>query len=117
MANSVDIVVPDLGDFDSVEVIEVLVSAGDQVALEDGLITLETDKASFDVPSPGAGVIESLTVKNGDKVSTGDVIGRMTVAAGSDAPAVASPATAPEPKTLRQRRPLMKRVCLPANKR
>ncbi len=100
MANSIDIVVPDLGDFDSVEVIEVLVSSGDAVALEDGLITLETDKASFDVPSPGAGVIESLTVKNGDKVSTGDVIGRMTVAAGSDSPAVASPATAPEPEDM-----------------
>ena len=100
MANSIDIVVPDLGDFDSVEVIEVLVSSGDKVALEDGLITLETDKASFDVPSPEDGVIESLTVKNGDTVSTGDVIGRMTVAAGSDSPAVAAPATAPKPDAI-----------------
>ncbi len=94
MANSIDIVVPDLGDFDSVEVIEVLVSSGDTVAREDGLITLETDKASFDVPSPEDGVIESLTAKNGDTVSTGDIIGRMTVATGSDSPAVASPAVA-----------------------
>jgi len=98
MANSIDIVVPDLGDFDSVEVIEVLASSGDQVALEDGLITLETDKASFDVPAPHDGIIESLTVKTGDTVSTGDVIGRMTVATGSDSPAVAAPATAPEPE-------------------
>ena len=100
MANSMDIVVPDLGDFDSVEVIEVLVSSGDTVATEDGLITLETDKASFDVPSPADGVIESLTVKSGDKVSTGDVIGRMTVASGSESAAVASPATAPEPEDM-----------------
>jgi pyruvate dehydrogenase E2 component (dihydrolipoamide acetyltransferase) len=91
MANSIDIVIPDLGDFDSVEVIEVLVSSGDTVAREDGLITLETDKASFDVPSPDDGVIESLTAKNGDTVSTGDIIGRMTVATGSDSPAVAPP--------------------------
>ncbi|MBT8091452.1 MAG: dihydrolipoyllysine-residue acetyltransferase, partial [Gammaproteobacteria bacterium] len=79
MADSVDIVVPDLGDFENVEIIEVLVAAGDHVAREDGLITLETDKASFDVPAPHDGEIESLTVTNGDKVSTGDVIGRMRV--------------------------------------
>ena len=53
MADSIDIVVPDLGDFSDVEVIEVLVSEGDRVEREDGLITLETDKASMDVPSPG----------------------------------------------------------------
>ncbi len=80
MANTIDIVVPDLGDFDSVEIIEVLVAPGDKVAREDGLITLETDKASFDVPSPEEGVIESLTVTTGDTVSTGDVIGQMTIA-------------------------------------
>ena len=80
MADSMDIVVPDLGDFEDVEVIEVLVGAGDSVAREDGLITLETDKASMDVPAPEEGVIESLTVAVGDKVSSGDVIGTMTVA-------------------------------------
>ena len=84
MADSIEIIVPDLGDFDSVEIIEVLVGAGDQVAREDGLITLETDKASFDVPAPEDGEIESLSVSVGDKVSTGDVIGRMRVAGGSD---------------------------------
>ena len=67
MANSIDIVVPDLGDFSDVEVIEVLVSAGDRVAREDGLITLETDKASMDVPAPENGVVESLTVSTGDR--------------------------------------------------
>ena len=81
MANSIDIVVPDLGDFSDVEVIEVLVSAGDRVAREDGLITLETDKASMDVPAPDDGVIESLSVAAGDRINSGDVIGRMSTAA------------------------------------
>ena len=79
MANSIDIVVPDLGDFSDVEVIEVLVNAGDRVAREDGLITLETDKASMDVPSPDDGVIESLSVSAGDRINSGDVIGKMSV--------------------------------------
>jgi pyruvate dehydrogenase E2 component (dihydrolipoamide acetyltransferase) len=83
VANSIDIVVPDLGDFSDVEVIEVLVSAGDRVAREDGLITLETDKASMDVPSPEDGVIESLSVSAGDSINSGDVIGRMSVAGAS----------------------------------
>ena len=79
MADSIDIVVPDLGDFSDVEVIEVLVGAGDRVAREDGLITLETDKASMDVPSPEDGVIESLSVSAGDRINSGDVIGKMSV--------------------------------------
>jgi len=79
MAKTIDIVVPDLGDFENVEIIEVLVASGDTVAREDGLITLETDKASFDVPSPEGGVVESLTVSSGDFVSAGDVIGTLGV--------------------------------------
>ncbi|MDX1405519.1 MAG: dihydrolipoyllysine-residue acetyltransferase [Woeseiaceae bacterium] len=79
MATPIDIVIPDLGDFSDVDVIEVLVSKGDKVAKEDGLITLETDKAAMDVPAPEAGVIEELSVKVGDKVSTGDVIGKLAV--------------------------------------
>jgi pyruvate dehydrogenase E2 component (dihydrolipoamide acetyltransferase) len=74
-------VVPDLGDFENVEVIEVLVSAGDTVAREDGLVTIETDKASMDIPSPEDGLVEALTIGVGDKVSTGDVIGQLTTAA------------------------------------
>jgi pyruvate dehydrogenase E2 component (dihydrolipoamide acetyltransferase) len=77
VANSIDIKVPDLGDFSDVEVIEILVKAGDRVSKEDGLITLETDKAAMDVPAEDAGEIEEITVSVGDKVSTGDVIGRM----------------------------------------
>ncbi|MCH9693664.1 MAG: dihydrolipoyllysine-residue acetyltransferase [Gammaproteobacteria bacterium] len=79
MANTIDIVVPDLGDFEGVEVIEILVAAGDTVEREDGLITVETDKASMDIPSPENGVIESLTVGIGDTVSTGTVIGTLTM--------------------------------------
>ncbi|MGP5016748.1 dihydrolipoyllysine-residue acetyltransferase, partial [Vreelandella alkaliphila] len=77
---TVDIKVPDLGGSDSVEIIEVAVSAGDEVNAEDTLITLESDKASMDVPSPHGGKIVALTVKEGDTVSEGDVIGQMEIA-------------------------------------
>ena len=79
MAATIDIIVPDLGDFDEVEVIELLVSVGDSVAREDGLITVETDKAAMDIPSPENGVIESLSVASGDMISSGGVIGKLTV--------------------------------------
>jgi pyruvate/2-oxoglutarate dehydrogenase complex dihydrolipoamide acyltransferase (E2) component len=79
MSEKIDIVIPDLGDFSDVEVIELLVAAGDTVQEEDGLITLETDKAAMDVPAPANGTIEDLRVKVGDKVSGGDVIGHMLV--------------------------------------
>ncbi|MFU1517203.1 dihydrolipoyllysine-residue acetyltransferase [Vreelandella alkaliphila] len=85
---TVDIKVPDLGGSDSVEIIEVAVSAGDEVNAEDTLITLESDKASMDVPSPHGGKIVALTVKEGDTVSEGDVIGQMEIAGeGGDASA------------------------------
>ena len=77
---TVDIKVPDLGGSDNVEIIEVAVSEGDEVEAEDTLITLESDKASMDVPSPHSGKIVSFTVKEGDTVSEGDVIGQMEVA-------------------------------------
>ncbi|SNY98740.1 pyruvate dehydrogenase complex dihydrolipoyllysine-residue acetyltransferase [Halomonas sp. hl-4] len=77
---TVDIKVPDLGGSDSVEIIEVAVSEGDEVEAEDTLITLESDKASMDVPSPHSGKIVSFTVKEGDTVSEGDVIGKMEIA-------------------------------------
>ncbi|WP_075880701.1 pyruvate dehydrogenase complex dihydrolipoyllysine-residue acetyltransferase [Vreelandella massiliensis] len=76
---TVDIKVPDLGGAEDVEIIEVAVSEGDEVSAEDPLITLESDKASMDVPSPHSGKIVSLTVKEGDTVSEGDVIGQMEV--------------------------------------
>ena len=77
---TVDIKVPDLGGDDGVEIIEVAVSEGDEVEAEDTLITLESDKASMDVPSPYSGKIVSFTAKEGDSVSEGDVIGQMEIA-------------------------------------
>ncbi|MDN3557354.1 pyruvate dehydrogenase complex dihydrolipoyllysine-residue acetyltransferase [Halomonas maura] len=102
-SRTVDITVPDLGGSADVEIIEVAVAEGDEVAEEDTLITLESDKASMDVPSPHAGKIVSLTVKEGDTVSEGDVIGSMQVGAAGDeaeapAKAAASETPAPEPQ-------------------
>ena len=71
MADTKTLLVPDLGEFEDVEVIEVLVAVGDTVAVEDPLITIETDKASMDVPAELAGTVVSVDVKVGDKVSTG----------------------------------------------
>ena len=68
------VIVPDLGDFSDVEVIEVLVAPGDEVAPEDALITLETDKAAMDVPSPVSGTVVELKVKVGDQVNAGDEV-------------------------------------------
>ena len=79
MSKLIDIIIPALGDFDSIEVIEILVVKGDIVKKEDGLITLETDKASMDVPAPESGKIESITIKEGDFVKQGDKIGKLTV--------------------------------------
>jgi pyruvate dehydrogenase E2 component (dihydrolipoamide acetyltransferase) len=74
MSNLVEVKVPDIGDFKEVEIIEVLVKAGDSVKNEDGLIVLESDKATMEVPSPASGVIKELKVKVGDKVSEGTAI-------------------------------------------
>ncbi len=74
MSEPLEIKIPDIGGFEGVEVIDVLVAAGDKVAKEDSLITLESDKAAMDVPSTRAGTIKEIKVKTGDKVSEGDVI-------------------------------------------
>jgi dihydrolipoamide dehydrogenase len=74
MAGIVEVKVPDIGDFKDVEVIEVLVKPGDSVAKEQSLVSLESDKASMEIPSPEAGVVKELVVKLGDKVSQGSVI-------------------------------------------
>jgi len=84
----VEVKVPDIGDFQDVPVIEVLVKKGDSVKAEDALVTLESDKATMDVPAPFAGKVEEIKVKVGDKVSEGAVI----VLLASDAPAVAAAA-------------------------
>ena len=74
MAEPIRIVVPDIGDFDSVDVVEVLVSPGEHVDVDAGLITLESDKASMEVPSPHCGVVLEVAVSLGDKVGEGDLI-------------------------------------------
>ena len=83
MAEIKQVLVPDIGDYKDVSVIEVMVKVGDSVAAEDTLLTLETDKAAMDVPSPYAGVIKELKVKVGDKVSQGSLILTLESAAGS----------------------------------
>ncbi len=96
MAQTVEVKVPDIGDFTDVPVIEVLVKAGDTVKAEDSLVTLESDKATMDVPSPSAGTVKDVKVKLGDKVSEGSVIVTLEAAAGNGAktasPAQAAPA-------------------------
>ncbi len=94
MSERLEIRVPDLGDFSDVEVVEVLTKTGARLSAEDPLITLETDKAAMDVPSPAAGTLVELRVKQGDRVSTGDVIGVLELAAGEQSPSPASPSTA-----------------------
>ena len=94
MADTIELKVPDLGDFSDVEVIELLVSPGDAVAVEDGLVTLETDKAAMDVPASHAGTIASIEVKVGDTVSTGDVV---AIVEASEQAAAAEPAAAAAP--------------------
>lgn len=95
----IEVTVPDIGDAADVDVIEILVKEGDTVAAEDGLITLETDKATMDVPSPKAGKVVSLKVKEGDKVSEGSLVLTLEVAgsASASAPAAAAPAAESAP--------------------
>ncbi|MGD8588947.1 MAG: dihydrolipoyllysine-residue acetyltransferase [Chromatiales bacterium] len=71
MGKVIDVLLPDIGDFKAVEIIEVLVSSGDEVAVEESLLTLESDKATMEIPSPHAGTVKDLLVKVGDKVSEG----------------------------------------------
>lgn len=87
MSNIVEVLVPDIGNFDSVDVIEVLVKAGDTIAKEDSLITLESDKASMDIPSSHAGVVKEVKVKVGDKVAKDSLILLLETAAAASAPA------------------------------
>jgi pyruvate dehydrogenase E2 component (dihydrolipoamide acetyltransferase) len=86
MAEIKDILVPDIGDFEGVEVIEVLVSAGDQIAVEDPIVSLESDKAAMEIPSPYAGTVKDIKVKLGDKVSEGGLL--ITIEASADSAAV-----------------------------
>ncbi|HET9030582.1 MAG TPA: dihydrolipoyllysine-residue acetyltransferase [Candidatus Aquilonibacter sp.] len=94
---TVELRVPDIGDFKEVPVIEVLVKPGDRVAKESPLVTLESDKASMEVPATSGGTIEDVRVKVGDKVSQGTVIATVVSSAPATSPAAAAPPPAPAP--------------------
>ena len=106
MSSIKDILVPDIGEFDAVEVIEVLVKSGDAVSVEDPLLTMESDKASMDVPSPFSGTVKTVKLKAGDKVSQNDLILTLvvkeleTAVTETSAETVNSEATAPETKDI-----------------
>ena len=91
MSQTVEVKVPDIGDFKNIPVIEVLVKPGDTVNAEDALVTLESDKATMDIPAPSAGVVKTISLKPGDKVSMGTLI--LTLEASGDAAAATQPAT------------------------
>ena len=95
MSNTVQIKVPDIGDFKEVEVIEVLVSVGDTIKAEQSLITVESDKASMEIPASQGGVVKSISVKVGDKVAEGTVVLEVEAAGAAAAPAAAPAAAAP----------------------
>ena len=103
-SSTVDLKIPDIGDFKDVAVIEMLVKVGDTVAVEQSLFTVESDKASMEIPSPSAGTITALSIKLGDTVNIGDVVGQITVQGAAPAAApvqaavpVAAPAQAAAP--------------------
>ncbi len=81
MAEIKDILVPDIGDFDGVEVIEILVAAGDSINLEDAIVSLESDKAAMEIPSPFTGTVKEIKVNLGDKVSEGNLLVTIEVSA------------------------------------
>ena len=90
----VEIKVPDIGDVKDVEVIEVMVKVGDTIKVDQSLATLETDKASMEIPSTQAGVVKELKIKVGDKVSEGTLILILEAEGAGAAPAPAAPASA-----------------------
>ena len=97
---TIEIQVPDIGDFDEVTVIELMVKVGDTVRAEQSLITVESDKASMEIPSAAAGVVKEIKVALGDKVKQGSLVLMLEVAgdaAAPAAPAAAAPASAPAP--------------------
>ena len=98
MSTAKQVLLPDIGDFEDVDVIEILVSPGDEVKLEDSLVTLESDKATMEIPSPYAGVVKSIVVTTGDKVSKGSPLLTMDVVEPSETPADADEGAAATPE-------------------
>ncbi|MBW2393519.1 MAG: dihydrolipoyl dehydrogenase [Deltaproteobacteria bacterium] len=100
MPESITVRVPDIGEFDGVDVVDLLVGPGDTLAVEDSIVTLESDKASMDVPSPVAGVVERMVVSVGDQVGEGDALCVVQVEASTavEAPPAKEPELAPVPE-------------------
>src|SRR5690606_27793575 len=97
MADAIEILVPDIGDYDDVPVIEILVTAGERVAKDQGLVTLESDKATMEVPASVAGIVREIRVKVGDRVGQGRVVALVEAEGAAASPAraaAASPAAA-----------------------
>lgn len=116
MSNLTEVVVPDIGDFDAVEVIEILVKVGDQVKAEQSLITVESDKASMEIPSSHAGVVRSLTVKLGDKIKKGSAILQLDASgAASGAGAGSASASTASDKAAQQSAPAQSAVTAPSS--
>jgi pyruvate dehydrogenase E2 component (dihydrolipoamide acetyltransferase) len=106
MANVIEVTVPDIGDYKNIPVIEVFVKAGDTVKAEDALMTLESDKATMDVPSPASGVVKEIVIKPGDKVSKGTLVLKLEAADSAAAPAKPAPAAvAPIPAPVKPAAP------------
>jgi len=105
MAQLLEIKVPDVGNYKNIPVIELLVKVGDSVVKDQGLLTLESDKATMEVPSSAAGVVKELRVKIGDEVSEGAVVAVLEVESAGASPAaapakveIAKPTAAPAPQ-------------------
>ena len=99
--STIEVKVPDIGDFKEVEIIEVMVKVGDTIKVDQSLITVESDKASMEIPSSHAGVVKELKIKVGDKVAEGSIVlvveAAGAAASATPAPSAASAAAAPAP--------------------
>ncbi|NMF91612.1 biotin/lipoyl-containing protein, partial [Aromatoleum petrolei] len=97
MTRLIDVTVPDIGDYKDVPVIELLVQPGDHITADDPILTLESDKATMDVPAPVAGIVRELLAKVGDRVSQGSLVMKIETAEGGTAAAAAEAAQAAPP--------------------
>ena len=93
MAQPDTILLPDIGDFAAVEIIEILVAPGDRIEPEQSILTLESDKATMEIPAPRAGVVKEIKVRIGDKISAGDLI--LTLEESGSAPPASAPTKPP----------------------
>ena len=84
MAELLTIKLPDVGDFDEIEIIEVLIAVGDEIAVEESIIVLESDKATMEIPSPYAGKVESILVKVGDRIAEGTDVAKLLASTTSE---------------------------------